>query len=136
MKWYSWSFWGSGEKIRNVFYNFGYDVLSVRNYLKKEFGYKNGSEIIEDLGVKRSFLDYQLVFKESEIPELNRRLSILLELVKATPRKDAYWLKSSYAFDHTIFPGQYHIKYTVARFGIKYRFREIIEEILKLDTVI
>lgn len=134
MKWYSWSFWGSGEKIRNVFYNFGYDVLSVRNYLKKEFGYKNGSEIIEDLGVKKSFLDYQLVFKESEIPELNRRLSILLESVRAA-HKDT-WLKSSYAFDHTIDPRQYHIRYTVARFGIKYRFREIIEEVLKLDTVI
>jgi len=136
MKWYSWNFWSSGEKIRNVFYNFGYDVLSVRNYLKKEFGYKSGSEIIEDLGVKKSFLDYVLVFKESEIPELNRRLSILLDSVKAASRRDSYWLKSSYAFSHTIDPGRYHIKYTVARFGIKYRFREIIEEVLKLDTVI
>lgn len=129
--WYSFSFWLPEEKARIVFNKLGYNVETVRCYLKREFGYKNGQAIIDDLHVKPSFLNARLVYKDSEIPELNRRLGILLGIVReAEPNK--WWMKNINVLGHAISRG-YDIRDTVAWFEMKHRFRKVLEELLEID---
>ena len=126
-KWYSWHFWAPESKIRVVFNKFGYNIQTVRCYLVQEFGYKNENEIVDDLGVKKSFLDAKLVYKEDEKPELNRRLSDLIDYIRGIDRS-RYWMKNIQALKWNTEPLiDYDTRKTVYRYTMKYRFKETIE---------
>jgi hypothetical protein len=131
-KWYSWHFWAPETKIRTVFNKLGYNIQTVRCYLKQEFRYKNEKAIVEDLDVKKSFLDAILVYKDEEMPELNKRLSALIECVRETESR-RYWTKNIYALRWNTEPGCYDLRRTVYRYTMKYRFKEIIEEVFEIS---
>jgi hypothetical protein len=131
-RWYSWHFWASETKIRAVFNKFGYNIQTVRCYLGQEFGYKNEKAIVDDLGVKKSFLDAKLVYKNDEIPELNRRLSDLIEQIRGV-EDSRYWMKNIYVLRRNTDPGSYDLKETVYRYTMKYRFKELIENFLDVN---
>lgn len=132
-KWFSWHFWASEDKIKSIFNKQGYNVQTVRCYLKREFGYKNGKEIIEDLEVKKSFLDACLVYKDSEVSELNERLSDLINFLRDTKGRRS-WGRNVYALRWNVNEKQYDIRKTVGRFEMKFRLKEIIGHILEIDV--
>lgn len=129
-RWYTWSYWAQEEKIRAIFHRLGYETMTVRCYLKQEFGYKNGREIVEDLKVKESFLRAILVFKDDEIPELNRRMSDLLIFIRDNT---GWWVKNVGVLRTNVNSTRYNIEETVAWFQMKYRFKSVIEEILNIE---
>lgn len=133
-RWYSWHFWAPETKIIAVFNKFGYNIQTVRCYLEQEFGYKSEREIVDDLGVKKSFLDAKLVYKSEEIPELNRRLSDLIEQIRGIDNSRS-WMKNIYALRRNTDPRCYDLKETVYRYTMKYRFKELIENFfdIKID---
>ena len=132
-KWFSWHFWASENKIKSIFNKQGYNVQTVRCYLKQEFGYKNGKEITEDLEVKKSFLDACLVYKDSEMSELNERLSDLINFLRDT-KGYRTWGRNIYALRWNVIEKQYDIRKTVGRFEMKFRFKEIIGRILDIEV--
>ncbi len=131
-KWFSWHFWASEDKIKSIFNKQGYNVQTVRCYLKQEFGYKNGKEITEDLEVKKSFLDAYLVYKDSEALELNERLSDLINFLRDS-KGCRSWGRNVYALRWNVNEKQYDIRKTVGRFEMKFRFKEIIGRILDIE---
>ena len=132
-KWFSWHFWASENKIKSIFNKQGYNIQTVRCYLKQEFGYKNGKEITEDLEVKKSFLDACLVYKDSEMSELNERLSDLINFLRDT-KGYRTWGRNIYALRWNVIEKQYDIRKTVGRFEMKFRFKEIIGRILDIEV--
>ena len=120
------------EKIKMVFGRLGYQVETVRHYLKREFNYKDGKDIQKDLDVKKSFLDVRLVYKDSEIPELNRKLSLLIDCIRRT-NKNCRWSRNSQAITMSLGPGLYNVEDTVGKYEIKYRFKTVLEEVLEID---
>jgi len=134
-KWFSWHFWASENKIKSIFNKQGYNVQTVRCYLKQEFGYKNGKEIAEDLEVKKSFLDAFLVYKDSEVSELNERLSDLINFLRDTKSRRGWGgNRNIYALRWNVNEKRYDIMKTVGRFEMKFRFKEIIECILDIEV--
>ena len=115
-----------------VFGRLGYQVETVRHYLKREFNYRDGKDIQKDLDVKKSFLDVRLVYKDSEIPELNRRLSLLIDCIRRT-NKNCRWSSNSQAITMSLGPGLYNVEDTVGKYEIKYRFKTVLEEVLEID---
>ena len=128
MSYFNFNFWVSFSKLRPSLNKLGYNTETVRVFLKDHFGYKSGEEIMQDTGVKKSFLDARLMYKDEEEGELARRFSLLLPIVKEADSR-CYWKKNVNALGESIVPGNYDIKYTVAAFEVKVRMKKVIEEL-------
>ena len=127
--WFNYKFWLEEAKVKMVFSRLGYHIETVRCYLKREFGYKNGEEIEKDLGVKKSFLDLRLAYKDFEVEDLNKRLALLLEKIRGST---GWWAKNSSAITMSI-SESYNIEDTAGKYELKHRFGKILEEILEID---
>ena len=84
---FSYKMWLDDGKVERYYKRMGYDVVTVRQYLKDNFGFKNGAEIIKKYGVTYSLLSSKLVYNESETFELKAMMSDLLDFLDNRERR-------------------------------------------------
>lgn len=128
MSYYNFNFWIQYPRLKTALNKLGYNTETVRDFLKEHFGYKSGTEIVRDLGVKKSFLDAKLMYKDSEEGELTRRFSLLLPIVKSADNS-CWWKKNINALNQSLSPGDFTSNSTVSAFEIRVRMRNIIEDL-------
>jgi len=133
MGYFTYRYWTSDTKIRAILSRYEYETETVVCFLKREFGYKNGKEIKEDLKVNSGFLNAILAYKEEEEPTLIDWMGALLNKLrseKAIPR----YCAGVCALDINIFDRNdrdEYWKYTVRnKFEMYRRFKQIIDELL------
>ena len=125
MSYYNFNFWIQFSKLKSALTRLGYNVETVRIFLKEHFGYKSETEIVEDLGVKKSFLDAKLMYKDDEEDELARRFSILLPIIKGS-NNSCWWKKNVYVLCESLAPEDSSV--TVSAFEVRHRMKSVIEE--------
>lgn len=84
---FSYKMWLDDGKVERYYKRIGYDVVTVRQYLKDNFGFKNGAEIINKYGVSYSLLCSKLVYNESEAFDLKTMMSDLLDFLDNRERR-------------------------------------------------
>lgn len=86
---FSYKIWLDDDKVERYYKRIGYDVVTVRRYLKDNFGFKNGAEIVNKYGVSYSLLGSKLVYNESEAFDLKTMMSDLLDYLDV--RERTWW---------------------------------------------
>ncbi len=127
----------SREKIMEYFLSSGYNVITLRKFILKNFDYKNSQEIIKDTGARESLLRVKLVYKDSELFDLKTKVSDLLDYMKQDFKdgKGFWWHQTR----QVLFIGDvYNLRWMetdkdklVGGYEFSYRFKAIIKEKIK-----
>ena len=82
------------KKIIGFFSTRGYNITTFRMFLIENLGYKNGSEIEEKTGARRSLLDIKLVYKDEELFDVKTKIEDVIDFMKAYKGKGYWWYQT------------------------------------------
>lgn len=100
----SFTYYIDRKKIIGFFSTRGYNVVTFRMFLIENLGYKNGKEIEEKTGARRSLQDVKLVYKDEELFDLKTKMFDLIEFMKANDGKKYWWYQTkSVLFNNDVY---------------------------------
>jgi len=132
----SFTYYIDRKKIIGFFSTRGYNVITFRKFLIENLGYKNGKEIEEKTGARRSLQDVKLVYRDEELFDLKTKMAELIDFMKSNNSEKRYWW---YQTKPVLFNGDvYGLRWEpesrnklVGRYEIHERFKSELNKLVK-----
>lgn len=136
MSCFVYKYYSTEEKVREIFKKRGYITETTLSFLKREFHYKSGKEVMDSLGVRNGFLTFTLVYKEEEKDKLYDMMSATILKFKESGDSIGWYYKGRGGLSMNLTDLSRNlcpIDSVSDKFGLHKRLTALIDEFLGID---